>query len=165
MAGRYGAVRQRVKDAAVTIMALLLLSAPAGATSVADVLDALAALRVPDGMDAAGWRSYRAAHEAELQRAHAILAIAHVAEEAVLATAAAASLHFGRPLLCNYDEESRAGFPELAELFVALGARRHGLDPAAARPRLLQAGIEEMLPAALLARYPCPDGGPWVSGP
>lgn len=156
MTGRYGTVRRRVKNAVVTILALLLASPPAGATTVADVLDALAALQVPAGMDASAWQAYRTAHEAGLQRAHATLAIAHVAEETVLETAAAASLRFGHPLLCNYDEETRAGFPELADLFVAEGARRHGLDPATARPRLLQAGIEEMLPVALLARYPCP---------
>lgn len=133
------------------------------------MLAALAALQVPAGMDAKGWRTHRAAHEAELQQAHATLVIAHVAEEAVLATAAAASLRYGLPLLCNYDEEARAGFPELAELFVAEGARRHGVDPATARPRLLQAGIEEMLPVALLARYPCsvsvPGSPPTAAAP
>ena len=157
---RYGTVRRRVKNAVVTILAAMLLVSPANATSVADVLDALSALQVPPGMDAAAWQAYRTAHEAGLQQAHATLAIAHAVEETVLETAAAASLHFGHPLLCNYDEETRAGFPELAELFVAQGARRHGLDPATARPRLLQAGIEEMLPVTLLARYPCPAAGP-----
>lgn len=144
----------------MTITALMVLAQPADATSIVDVLDALAALQVPAEMDAEGWRAYRVAHEADLQRAHATLAIAHVAEETVLATAAAASLRYGRPLLCNYDEEARAGFPELAELFVAEGARRHGVDSATARPRLLQAGIEEMLPVALLARYPCSVSAP-----
>ena len=144
----------------MTAAALLLLVPPAGATSIADVLDALAMLQVPPGMDAEGWRVHRTAHEAELQRAHVTLTIAHVAEEAVLATAAAAYQHLGRPLLCNYDEETRAGFPELAEVFVAEGARRHHLNPESARPLLLQAGIEEMLPVALLARYPCPATDP-----
>ncbi len=160
LAGRYGTVRRRVKNAVVTILAAILLASPAGATSVADVLDALTALQVLPGMDASAWQAYRIAHEADLQRAHATLAIAQVAEGTVLETAAAASLRFGHPLLCNYDEETRAGFPELAELFLAEGARRHGVDPATARPRLLQAGIEEMLPVALLARYPCPVAGP-----
>lgn len=169
MPGRYGAVRRHVKNVGVTIAALLVLARPVGATSVADVLGALAALQVPAGMDAEGWRGYRAAHEADLQRAHATLAIAHAVEETVLATAAAASLRYGRPLLCNYDEETRAGFPDLAELFVAEGARRHGIDFATARPRLLQAGIEEMLPVALLARYPCsvsvPGSPPTAAAP
>lgn len=152
----YGSPSRSVKRGIVTIVALVFLSAPATATSVADVLEALADLQVPAGMDAEGWRAYRAGHETLLQQAHATLALAHIAEAAVLATTAMASLRYGLPLLCNYDEEARAGFPELADLFVADGARRHGVDPVAARPRLLQAGIEEMLPVALLARYPCP---------
>ncbi len=156
---RYGEVRRWVKAGAVAVM-FLLPCGPAGATSVADVLDALAALQVPAGMGAEDWRAYRAAHEAGLQRAHATLALAHAVEEAVLATGSAAFLRTGVPLLCNYDEEARAGFPELADLFVAEGARRHGMDPAAARSRLLQAAVEEMMPVALLARYPCPVNGP-----
>jgi len=137
-------------------LSLVLLAAPAQATSVAEVLAAQAALQVPPGMDEAGWRAYRAAHEPELQRAHAVLAMAHLAEKAVLATVQAAFAAYGTVLLCNYDEATRPGFPELAEQFVAEGAARHGMPAAEARPRLLQADIEEMLATTLLARYRCP---------
>lgn len=136
--------------------AAALLATPAQATTVADVLAAQAALQVPGGMDEAGWRAYRIANEPALQRAHAVLATAHAVEETVLATAQAAFAQYGAVLLCNYDEETRPGFPELVEQFVADGAARHGLPVAEARPRLLQADIEEMLPAVLLARYRCP---------
>jgi hypothetical protein len=136
--------------------AAALLATPAQATTVADVLAAQAALQVPAGMDEAAWRAYRIANEPALQRAHAVLATAHAVEETVLATAQAAFSQYGAVLLCNYDEETRPGFPELVEQFVADGAARHGMPVAEARPRLLQADIEEMLPAVLLARYRCP---------
>lgn len=143
------------------MVVLLTVSAiPARATSVADVLAAQAALQVPSGMNEAEWRAHRAANEAALQRAHAVLATAHAVEETVLATAQAAFAQRGVVLLCNYDEETRPGFPELAEQFVAAGAARHGMAVEAARPRLLQADIEEMLPTVLLARYRCPAVAP-----
>jgi len=141
-------------------MTAALLATPAHATSVADVLAAQAALQVPAGMDEAAWRAYRVAHEPALQRSHAILAMAHAVELAVLVTAQAAFAQYGVALLCNYDEEARPDFAELAEQFVADGAARHRMPVAEARPRLLQADIEEMLPTALLSRYRCPAAAP-----
>ncbi len=153
---RSGSYLLRLRPVREALVMLLLLAAPAQATSVAEVLAAQAALQVPPGMDEAGWRAHRAANEPGLQRAHAVLAAAHLAEEAVLATAQAAFAAYGTVLLCNYDEETRPDFPALAEQFVADGAARHGMSVAQARPRLLQANIEEMLATTLLARYRCP---------
>ncbi len=146
-AARYGAVALLVNVGFVT---------NAGATSVADVLTASTALTVPAGMDEAGWRRWRAAHEAELQRAHTTLAVAHAVEEAVIATQQAAFAQYGVTLMCNYDEESRPDFAVLVDRFVADGARVHGMSEAEARPRLLQTDITDMLPIALLSFYRCP---------
>jgi hypothetical protein len=129
---------------------------PAAAASVADVLAAQAALTVPPGMSDTGWRAWRAAHEAELQRAHTVLMLAHAVEETVIATQQAAFAQRRTTFICNYEEESRPEFATLVDRFVADGARQHGLPEADARPRLLQTDITEMLPLALLSYYRCP---------
>ncbi len=129
---------------------------PAEATSVADVLAAQAALTVPPGMSDTDWRAWRATHEAELQRAHAVLMLAHAVEETVITTQQAAFARMGATFICNYDEESRPDFAALVDRFVAEGAKAHGLTEAAARPRLLQTDVTDMLPIALLSYYRCP---------
>lgn len=126
------------------------------AATVADVLAAQSMLVVPPGMAEAGWRGFRATHEAEMQAAYATLTLMRAVEEAVLTTGEAGFAQYGTLLLCNVDEERLPPFPALVERFVEEGARKHGMSVEAARPRLLQADITEMLPVALLSWYRCP---------